>query len=569
MRAVVPWLVLGALSCSSGSGSTDQAAPDTATPSDAVDEVATDAAVTDSSSIFPTEDTAALPPIDDFSLGPYPSARDILIRSFRASAKSYNTSTTYAHSAAQGYLLQAIGTFLWATRGRALPERDELITLALGEIDELSKAANKVEDGQPGFGLADAWDAFQDGSTNPAYTCYAWQTGMVAIGAATLLRYLDDVGADAAARAKTRDFATKLLAPWAKRWTSLTEGGVSLGYYWYSSKTADAKATHNTSALISQAVSLLDPKDPKPAQYAALLARRVSTTSSGGYTWNYVDDGYPLDKRSPEDISHALLTLQFLRHAHEKTWLTDAHMARVATTILWQMWSGNPARMHGRVDGSSGGADEWAWTAAATVGMAAHADAGRAEIFDYTRSAIVSSYMTANGLPIATASVDGVRALAIAMLFAHRPTAFAPDSKWSRVPGDGDTMPGGVRFYTVDWGAPAPLAVDGIPLPARTSTAANANLLVDLDPAETRRVVVSLTYRADTAGTVQQWDGTKYVALAPLPATRNADGTVVWMRTSFLLNTSRFDYESGTPGTNVLLQLTQLASVARIEATPL
>jgi hypothetical protein len=541
-------------------------------PVDAGSEVAIESDASSIDAIFPTDDATAEKPFEDFSLGPYPSARDILIRGIRASAKSLDTSKNYSQSAAQGYTLQAIGTFLSATKGRFLPEREELIGLAFGEIDELMDAANQTEDGEPGYGLADAWDAFDDGSTNPAYTCYAWQTGMVAIGMVTFLGYLEEAGGHDEARAKIRAFVTKLLAPWAKRWTSITEGGESLGWYWYSSQKADAKATHNTSALISMAVHLLDPKDPKPGRYAQLLRRRWTTTTAGGYAWNYVDDGYPASMRNAEDISHSLLTTQFIRFARDNDWFTNADMSHTANTFLSQIWSGNPARMHGRVDGSSGGTDEWSWSAAATVGMAAHADApgGRPELFDYTRSVLVSSYLT--GQPLATASADSVRALAIALLFAHRPKAWAPDSLWSRAAGPGDDAAsgksGGVRFYKSDWSAPKKLSASGLDLTARTATATNANLVVDLPEDDARRVVVSITYQSDAAGLVQQWDGTRFSTIAELPETKNASGKNVWMRTSFLLNSTRFDYQSGE-GVNVLLQLTPLASVAKIEATPL
>lgn len=568
MRALATCVLVGVVACSGGS----ELEPPALAPFDA----AVDSAIDDVGASMP-DAPVVLPPLDDFSLGPYPSALDILLRSLRASAKSYNTSVNYDHSAAQGYVLQAIGTLLEVARGRSLPggeaTREELVTIALGEIDELIKAMGRTEDGQPGFGLPEAWDAFGDGSVNPAYTCYSWQTGMVAVGAVRVLRYLDTVGGHDAERARVRDFVTKIVAPWAKRWTSITEAGQPFGWYWYSSKTADAMAVHNTSALIATAVHELDPTNPRPAQYASLLARRLRTTSAGGYAWNYVDDGYPISKRIAEDISHALVTLQFMRYARSEGWFDDSDMTKLSRTILAQMWRGNPALMNGRVDGSSGGDQEWAWTAAAAVGLAAHANApgGRSEIFDYARSVIVSSYLTANGAPLATATVDSVRALAIAQLFANRPSAYAPDSRWVRVAGPGDEVAdgaGGVRFYTADWSPPAPLTSGGVALPARTAAAPNANLIVDLPEGEARRVVISITYRSDESGSVEQWDGSKYVALAPLPSTRFRDGKVGWMRTSFMLLPTRFDYQTTTAGINVLLQLTSRSSVSRIEATP-
>lgn len=535
-------------------------------------------------------DAGAPEPLPDMTLGPYPSALEILLGSLRSNAESLDTSTTYTHSAAQGYLLQATAALLSAARGRALPggeaERDALVDLAIGEADELAAAADRVVGGGPAFGLPEAWDAFGDGSENPAFTPYTWQSGMVALGLAELLGYLrasaprhDDRAADAA---RLEALLGAMITLWHPHHTSLTEGGASLGYYWYSARPSDAKAVHNTSALMAMASQLHAETAgdatfaERPPGCATLLRRRAWTTAAGGLAWNYVDDGWPVDRRSAEDVSHALVTLQLARFARTRGWWSDADMARVATTLLSQMWRGHPARLAGRVDGSSGGDSEWTWSQAAPIGMAVHADApgGRPEVFDFARSLLVSAYMTPTSRPLAGARVDAARALAIARLFEHRPAAFITDSRWSRVAGPGDDAlpdaPGGVRFYTVDWTAPTDVEAAGLSLPARTATAANANVLVDLDPGDPRRVVVSITYRAASDGAIEQWDGERYHSLAPLPASLDRDGTVRWMRTSFVLGPApRFDYQPGVPGDNVLLQLTQIASVHRVEATPI
>ena len=51
------------------------------------------------------------------------------------------------------------------------------------EIAELEASSGRTRGGGPAFGLPDAWDAFGDGSVNPAFTAYTWQSGMVALGA--------------------------------------------------------------------------------------------------------------------------------------------------------------------------------------------------------------------------------------------------------------------------------------------------------------------------------------------------------------------------------------------------
>jgi len=530
-----------------------------------------------------------LSPLADMSLGPYPSALTVLLDSIESNCESLDTGSNYKHSAAQGYVLQATAGLLSAAWGYELPggedTRDLLVELALTEIEELIPVAGKVVGGGPGFGLADAWDAFQDGSTNPAYTAYSWQSGMVALGIAELLAYVDrtdgrhDAQADRIEAA--RDFLGEMLLVWNEHYTEIEEGGETLGYFWYSAEQADAKAVHNTSALVAMASQLHyeATEDPafagRPEACARLLRKRATTTGKGGYSWNYVDDGWPVNKRVAEDVSHALVTLQLIRFAGERGWWTEGDMAKISTTLGAQMWSGHPARLNGRVDGSSGGANDWKWTRAAAIGYAVHGDAPGADpvAFDLARSVLVSSYMTPNERPLMGAIVDSARALVIGRLFEHRPQTHFPDSLWSVIAGPGDDaqpeMPGGVRFYTVDWAAPAESGVGGLSLPARRATTENANIVVDLEENDERQVVVSLSYAAATAGVVQEWDGASYNVLTTLPATKDVDGVVRWMRTSFRLNPQiRHDYEPGQVGTNVLLQVTSKIDLHRIEATP-
>lgn len=517
-----------------------------------------------------------LPPFPDFAIGPYRSALSILVASIRSNAETLDTSRTYSHSAAQGYVLQAIGELLWAARGHELAERDELAEIGLAEVEELRAAADRTTGAAPAYGLDEAWDAFGDGSTNPAFTAYTWQSGMVALGVAKLARALvelDHPGAPA-----TRDFGVALVDRWQDHYTSVADGG----YWWYSTEPSDAIAVHNTSVLVAMASQILAESGARasladrPPEVAELLWARMRGNPTSGYEWNYADDGYPVSLRRAEDVSHALITLQMMRFAHERGWWTGGQMQGVATTLLGTMWTGNPARLTGLVDGTRSADREWAWSAAAVVGYAAHGDSagGDPEVFDAARSILFSSYLSPNARPLEGATVDSVRTLALAMLAARRPPAFAAGSRWEVVAGPGDdagpTGEGGVRFYHVDWSDPAPLAA-GLELPARVATAPNANLLVDLEAGFAGRVVVSLTYRSAVDGTIGEWDGDGYHTLAPLPATRHEDGTVRWFRTTFeLVPSIRFDYQEGAPGTNVLLQLSARdIAVHRVEATPL
>ena len=516
-----------------------------------------------------------LPPFPDLAIGPYESLLTIAIDSMIANAEALDTSTTYDHSAGQGYLLQAIGELLWAARDYELPMRDELVATALGEIAQLQAADDLIVGGGPGFGLDEAWDAFGDGSTNPAYTGYTWQSGMVALGVAKIARVLEDAGhPDAAA---TRDYATALIERWDAHYTDVAEGG----YWWYSTEPSDAIAVHNTSALVAMAseVTIEAGGDAglgvRPPAVADLLWARMSGNPSTGYTWNYADDGYPVALRRAEDVSHALVTLQLMRLARDRDWWTDSQMQGVAQTLLGTIWTDNPARLTGFVDGSDGGVDEWTWTRAAVIGFAAHGDApgGDPEVFDAARSILFSSYLSRYERPLDGATVDVARTLAVALLLTHRPDRFETGSEYEVIAGPGDdalpAAPGGVRFYTVDWATPVDVA-SGLSLPARTATAANANFLLDLDNADVGRVIVSLTYSSASPGTVGQWDGSTYDELATLPASRDDEGTVRWWRTTFELDAGRFDYQDSVPGVNILLRVTSPdISVHRIEATRL
>jgi len=516
-----------------------------------------------------------LPPYPDLALGPYPSLTTQAIDSMLSNTNALDTSTSYGHSAAQGYVLQAIGELLWHARDYELAEREALIDAALVEIDELEASADMVVGGGPAFGLEDAWDAFGDGSTNPAFTAYTWQSGMVALGVAKIVRVLDDAGHPDTD--EVRAFGEALIERWDDHYTSVADGG----YWWYSTQPSDAIAVHNTSALVAMASQILSESGSpasfaeRPPQTADLLWARTSGNPTDGYTWNYADDGYPLAQRRAEDVSHALVTTQLMREAGERGWWSASQMQGVAATLTDIMWSGHPARLHGFVDGTDGGESEWAWSRAAVIAYAAHGDApgGDPAVFELGRSLYFSSYLSRFERAFEGGTVDGARTLAIALMLSHRPDGLRAGTAWETVAGPGDdaapAAPGGVRFYTVDWGEPADLS-RGLTLPARTSTTANANVVVDIEDGEDRRLLVSLTYASATEGVLQQWDGASYRGLGPMPATLDDEGTVRWMRTTFELGADRFDYQDGVPGTNVLLQVTHPAiSMSRIEASPI
>ncbi len=549
---------------------------------DANDDAAPDAGVTDAAVEDAEVDAGSdagppVPPFPDLAIGPYESTLPMLIASMRSNAVALDTGATYGHSAAQGYLLQAIAELLRAARAYTLPERAELLDLALGEIAELEGAADRTTGAAPAFGLDTAWDAFGDGSTNPAFTAYVWQSGMVAYGVAAVARELQALGDPRAA--DTIAFARALIGRWDAHLTSTPDGD----YWWYSSAPADAIAVHNTSALLAMAHDALAEATGESAhaeqaeRSTDFLWARLRGNPTTGYAWNYADDGYPAGSRRAEDASHALVTLQAMALAGRRGWWPENRIQGVSRTLLGNLFAGNPARLNGRVDGTSGGESEWTWTRASVIGFGAHGDIPGAdpEVFDTACSILFSSYLSRFERALSGATLDSARTLALAMLLARRPAAFAEGTRWRQMAGpDDDALPtdetGGTRFYTVDWNPPANLAA-GLTLPARTSSALNANLLVDLPSTHTGRVVVSLTYRSSAATTIREWDGAAYHLRATLPRTADEDGVVRWMRTTFELDPAiRHDYQAAVPGVNVLLEVAASGTaVHAIEATPL
>lgn len=257
------------------------------------------------SGFFRVASADALPFLDDFTLGPYRSALDILLRGLRQSAAALDARNSYSQCQAQGYLLQAIAELLIATRFHRLPGgeavRDEFVNLAIQEADQLMAVAGKVRGGGPGFGLDYALDAFGDGSTNAAFTAYAWQSGLVAFGIAQVIRYLNETAPRHADRDADKErlqvFLGNLLLLWKSHFTAFPEGGEDVGFFWYSLENVDAKLVHNTNALLAMVMQIYAELSGDATYaiysraYARLLARRWRLSNVGNYVWNYADDG--------------------------------------------------------------------------------------------------------------------------------------------------------------------------------------------------------------------------------------------------------------------------------------
>lgn len=522
------------------------------------------------------ETKASPTPFPDLAIGPYESLQNIFIKSVRSQAIHLDASDNYGEVTSQGYVLASIGELLWASRNHDLSFRQELIDIALEEIAELIDAKDMTITGSS-YGLEYQFDAFGDTSINPPFTAYSWQSGIVAYGAAKIARALLAYKHPEAGRIFS--FAEELVSHWHSFFTPTHDGG----YFWYSTQAVDNKAVHNANVLLGMASQILKEVSSSfhpiidPSLIAKFLWNRMSGNPTKGYVWNYIDDGYPKDKRVPEDLSHGSITLLFMSFAGERGWWSSSQMHGVSNTLLKNIWTGHPSHLVGRIDGTRVNTSaEVKWSRVAPIGFASHGNSkgGNPAVFDYARSILFSSYLTRYKRPFDNAAVDAIRLFSISLMLSRRPDAFQEGSKWQTIAGGlhDDEIPsdleGGIRFYTVDWESPKDHLFYHLELPGRRAEKYGANILVDYSDSPDEGLVISLTYQSTEAGEIQQWDGTRYHTVAVLPAS-STDGINRWMRTSFLLNKDiEFDYQPSVPGKNILFQFTSEPVLSRLEATP-
>lgn len=150
-----------------------------------------------------------------------------------------------------------------------------------------------------GWGLGWAWDAFGDGTTNPADTIYGITTAIAAEG---LLNAYDASGEQAYLDTVVRALEDYL------RCTTLTEAGA---FFWYSNQPADARNVHNVSAMLAgmyaRAGALLGREDFKDAARRALAdLRSHAVLREDDISWRYADMG-TLDRAGTRwnDLVHA------------------------------------------------------------------------------------------------------------------------------------------------------------------------------------------------------------------------------------------------------------------------
>lgn len=167
-----------------------------------------------------------------------------------------------------------------------------------------------------GWGLPFPWDAFGDGTENPAATVYGITTALA-------VRSLLDVHS-ITSDDKYAEAARKALEYYASFFSTTEDGG----YFWYSDQSSDDREVHNVSSMLmgqyARAAQVWSRQDfRRLADLASSHLRKASSTSALGVHWPY---GADLDR--PNDSVHAAYTVQglvdYLRYADERLNLARA-----------------------------------------------------------------------------------------------------------------------------------------------------------------------------------------------------------------------------------------------------
>ena len=178
----------------------------------------------------------------------------------------------------------AYGLIAWAAANRG--DR----TLACAAADWLAENADPAA---PGWGLGWAWDAYGDGSTNPAGTVYGITTALAVAGLTSTYQLTNDKRYLKAAR-KALDYYVRFQCP-------------RTGHLFYSDQAADAYPTPNVTAmLMGQYARLGRLTDCRRYQEVAARAyealKRDAVWDGDALMWKYACG---LPKERENDLKHA------------------------------------------------------------------------------------------------------------------------------------------------------------------------------------------------------------------------------------------------------------------------
>ena len=168
------------------------------------------------------------------------------------------------------------------------------------------------KDGKPGWGLADAWDAFSDGTVNPAHHPYTITTALVLWG------LLDGVSLPGFWTEAEREEIRRAIVSTSLRWChEVWEETASGGYFWYSPTVFDSEFVPNVSAALLGGLSRLVVEQRgalTQAEYEFIQARVLAAAEAivesaqfrdGAPFW-YYSAGDPND---PNDLGHHIIIL--------------------------------------------------------------------------------------------------------------------------------------------------------------------------------------------------------------------------------------------------------------------
>jgi hypothetical protein len=171
-------------------------------------------------------------------------------------------------------------------------------------------------DGLPGWGLPQAWDAFQDGSTNPENHPYTITTAIVMNG------LLDALAIPSFWSEQERDETRRLLGRVALRWCKeVWSEGFGGGFFWYSPSRADAIFTVNAPSMLLGSISrflaahgsALSAEERRlVGDRADALARAIVNTvrlRDGRPYWDYMAVPNVLNLQRPNDLVHHVYTV--------------------------------------------------------------------------------------------------------------------------------------------------------------------------------------------------------------------------------------------------------------------
>lgn len=233
-----------------------------------------------------------------------------LLELFPEEAQGFGLDAAFGTSAHQP---MTYGLVLMAESRRLLAQpTEEGRRRVRGAAGWLAAAADLDGDGLPGWGLPDPWDAFGDGSVNPADQPYTITTAIVLEGLldASLVPALW-TGIE---RTATRDLCLAVLRRWAtSAFTATPDGG---GFFWYGPGAADAYFSVNPSAMFAGVtqrfvrqygteltwsdLALLQETSDRSARSIALAVR----PREGRPFWSYMAGPNPLGQEEPNDAVH-------------------------------------------------------------------------------------------------------------------------------------------------------------------------------------------------------------------------------------------------------------------------